>query len=234
MMRDASTRTRREARALLLPSPRYNHLSTVDIVNHPHHQWTGFAHDGNLNLREIIRGYTKEYSSTKSREGKSVLLTAIADSVRTKSPHGGFVKQDTQTGGWYEVGRFLAREKISQVFRDILHDAYRSSTDSRRKIRQTHRAGQRQSSSSLTSNNRGARPGTPGEENEDCTLSDPLQHHHDDCVDSNRRAPGDDYHDQPCRSTENPVPPPAVTSCRKADDFVGKILRTVGAILNHD
>jgi hypothetical protein len=143
------------------------------------------------------------------------------------------VKQDTQTGGWYEVGRFLAREKISQVFRDILHDTYRSSTDSRRKIRQAHRAGQRQSSSS-SRNNRGARPGIPGEENEDCTLSDPLQHHHDHFVDGNGRAPGEDYHDQPCRSTKNPVPPLVVTSGRKADDFVGKNLFALGAILNHD
>lgn len=85
----------------------------------------------------MVRRKTKEYSRTKSKEEKSAIVTDLADAVRRSSPDGGFVKQDAR--GWYEVGSFLAREKISQAFRDVLHYRYKSSTNSRRRSRQAQK-----------------------------------------------------------------------------------------------
>jgi hypothetical protein len=62
------------------------------------------------------------------------------DQVRHQSPSGGFVKQDENTGRWYEVGDFLAREKTSQAFRDALHERYKSSNVSKKNRRREEQA----------------------------------------------------------------------------------------------
>jgi hypothetical protein len=54
-----------------------------------------------------------------------------------RNPIGGFIKKDSATGLWFQVGEFLAREKTSQAFRDALHDSYKSSNSSRKKRRKT-------------------------------------------------------------------------------------------------
>jgi hypothetical protein len=86
----------------------------------------------------LVRQYTKEYSAAKTKDEKSNIVSTIAAEVHRLSPNGGFVKKDEE-GGWYEVGAFLAREKISQVFRNILQDNYKSSTRMRRVVRQAQR-----------------------------------------------------------------------------------------------
>jgi hypothetical protein len=85
----------------------------------------------------MVLQHTKEYALAKSKDEKSTIVTSIAAEVRRRSPQGGFVKKDSQ--GWYEVGEFLAREKVSQCFRDQLHSRYKSSTTTRRKNRQERR-----------------------------------------------------------------------------------------------
>jgi hypothetical protein len=97
----------------------------------------GYAYEGNIKLNELVRHYTKEYSSAKTKDEKSNIVSTIAAEVHRLSPNGGFVKKDEE--GWYEVGAFLAREKISQVFRNILQDNYKSSTRMRRVVRQAQR-----------------------------------------------------------------------------------------------
>jgi hypothetical protein len=97
----------------------------------------GYAYEGNIKLNELVRLYTKEYSSAKTKDEKSNIVSTIAAEVHRLSPNGGFVKRDEE--GWYEVGAFLAREKISQVFRNILQDNYKSSTRMRRVVRQAQR-----------------------------------------------------------------------------------------------
>ena len=51
--------------------------------------------------------------------------------IRDGSPEGGFVKFDSEKGQWFEVGDRIAREKVSQTFRDALNDRYKSSTTSK-------------------------------------------------------------------------------------------------------
>lgn len=82
---------------------------------------------GNQRLRLIVDTFVERYANSTSRQDKSDILSTIVNTVRGSSPHGGFVKEDTTTGRWFEVGDFLAREKVSQAFRDALSHSYRSS-----------------------------------------------------------------------------------------------------------
>lgn len=82
---------------------------------------------GNQRLRRIVESYVEQYSAATSRQDKSDILSAIVNEVRSASPNGGFIKQDPVTERWFEVGDFLAREKVSQAFRDALSFQYRSS-----------------------------------------------------------------------------------------------------------
>lgn len=99
-----------------------------------------YNHIGNERFRLRVMGMLDEYSQAKSKLDKSSVLSRVVDQVRQNSPKGGFVKQDSTTGRWYEVGDFLAREKTSQAFRDALHDRYKSSNLSKKKRRQEEQA----------------------------------------------------------------------------------------------
>lgn len=99
-----------------------------------------FSHIGNERFRRLVEGRLAEYSSASSKLEKSYILSDIVVEVRQISPNGGFVKRDTQSGRWYEVGDFLAREKTSQAFRDALHDQYKSSNTAKKKRRQAEQA----------------------------------------------------------------------------------------------
>jgi len=89
-------------------------------------------HSGNKKLHQIIKSKLEEYSASTCKHHKSTILSSVSAHVRK---NGGFVKQDPITGRWYDVGDKLARCKISQVFRDALHDKYRSSYLSRKNMR---------------------------------------------------------------------------------------------------
>ena len=95
----------------------------------------GFAasHVGNKRFDITISLFLARYSSSKSsRRVKSALLTEIVALVRSNSPQGGFVKFDKRQESWYEVGDYLARERVSQAFRDMLSDRYHSSKMTKR------------------------------------------------------------------------------------------------------
>lgn len=99
-----------------------------------------YSHIGNDRFRLRVLQMLDDYSKAKSKLDKSSVLSRVVDQVRQQSPTGGFVKQDTTTGRWFEVGDFLAREKTSQAFRDALHDRYKSSNLSKKKRRQEEQA----------------------------------------------------------------------------------------------
>jgi len=98
-----------------------------------------FNHPGNVKFREIVQGYLPQYSKAMTKLEKSYILSDVVEKVRKNSGIGGFVKKN-EDGRWYEVGDFLAREKTSQAFRDVLHDKYKSSNTSKKKRRQEEQA----------------------------------------------------------------------------------------------
>jgi len=83
-----------------------------------------YDHVGNKILYCIIKCNLEEYSTSTCKIKKSNILSSITAQIRKC---GRFVKEDTKTGRWYDVGDKLAREKISQAFRNDLHEKYRSS-----------------------------------------------------------------------------------------------------------
>ena len=93
-------------------------------------------HFGNKRFRSHILNFLEEYSHAQSKFEKTSIVSAVVDSVRKACPRGGcFVK--FENGRWYDIGDSLAREKVGQGFRDLLHDQYKSSTRAkRRKIKQ--------------------------------------------------------------------------------------------------
>ena len=95
---------------------------------------------GNRRLRVMISILAEKYSQAgANREKKSEIVTEVYSMVKDACPNQreAFVK--FKDGRWYPVGEFLAREKISGLFRDVLHTKYRSSNKSKIKKRQERR-----------------------------------------------------------------------------------------------
>jgi len=95
-----------------------------------------YSHIGNDRFRDRVQGMLALYKQARSKLHKSKVLNQVVEQIRQDSPNGGgFVKQD-ESGRWFEVGDFLAREKTSQTFRDALHESYKSSSVAKKKRRQ--------------------------------------------------------------------------------------------------
>ena len=92
-------------------------------------------HSGNDTFLELLKhDYLKKYSSAKCKLEKTMIISEIVNAVRERSPtQTGFVKR-TQDG-WYQVEDHLAREKVSQSLRNLLHNQYRSSVKSKKQRR---------------------------------------------------------------------------------------------------
>lgn len=86
------------------------------------------AHPGNIRFKEIVLSHIKEYSAAQTKALKSSILSHIVNKIRNNSSHkAGFVKQDNETGRWEIAEDSAARIATAQIFRDALHDDYKSS-----------------------------------------------------------------------------------------------------------
>ena len=102
-----------------------------------------------MRLNRIVQSVLGIYADPEStKKSKSDLIKSIMQKVRDNSPGGGFVKFDSEAGLWFEVGNRIAREKVSQTFRDALNDKYRSSTTSKTLKRRQERINRTSSISS--------------------------------------------------------------------------------------
>ncbi|KAG7365802.1 hypothetical protein IV203_028472 [Nitzschia inconspicua] len=87
---------------------------------------------GNKKLRAYIDLFAKSYGSATNKEQKSKIVSAIISLI--EEPEGGaFVKFEEST--WWKVDEAYAREKIGNLFRDVLHTKYRSSSKAKQKKR---------------------------------------------------------------------------------------------------
>eukprot|EP00980_Cylindrotheca_fusiformis_P005559 scaffold1177_cov79-Cylindrotheca_fusiformis.AAC.1 len=76
-------------------------------------------HIGNRRYRVCIENNVQSYSAAKSRSEKSAIISEIVTSIRESSTQGGgFVRLDSNTRRWYEVGDKVARDKVGQTLRD--------------------------------------------------------------------------------------------------------------------
>merc|ERR1711933_375441 len=75
-----------------------------------------FSHVGNERLRDIIASRLQEYENMRSKKERSDVISSIVAETRV---HGSFIKKDANTGLWFEADEVLARDKISQAFRNL-------------------------------------------------------------------------------------------------------------------
>lgn len=92
------------------------------------------CHPGNRRFRLSVGMNLEKYSKAQSKLDKSLIVSYIVDTVRQNSLDGGFVK--FEDGRYFEVGDHIAREKVGQSFRDLLHTKYKSSTKAKKRRRQ--------------------------------------------------------------------------------------------------
>mmetsp|Transcript_24930 Transcript_24930/g.58068 ORF Transcript_24930/g.58068 Transcript_24930/m.58068 type:complete len:555 (+) Transcript_24930:3-1667(+) len=81
------------------------------------------AHEGNVQFREIVNTHKKEYlaKSTKKLE-KAHIAARIVEQVRSMDPPGRFLKEDSDTGMWFDVGDAKAIKKAGQALREDAPD----------------------------------------------------------------------------------------------------------------
>jgi hypothetical protein len=82
-----------------------------------------YDHTGNHRLRLLAGMFVESYSLTGCNKHKSTMASHIVAMTRERG--GSFCKNEH--GAWFEVGDHFAREKVSAMFRDMLHTQYRSS-----------------------------------------------------------------------------------------------------------
>jgi hypothetical protein len=78
---------------------------------------TSRNHMGNQRFRYIIDSNLDRYLHARNRIEKNVIITEIIEYVKS---HGNFVKQDLETWKYYVISNTLARDKVSQAFRDTI------------------------------------------------------------------------------------------------------------------
>ena len=83
-------------------------------------------HPGNKLLKTAIKQHIQPYQNASSKTIKSMLVSNIVDSVRSKG--GDFVKLNTRTGQYDTATERIAREKVGQYLRDALHTVYKSAS----------------------------------------------------------------------------------------------------------
>jgi len=85
-----------------------------------------FNHVGNQELRRTVASRLVLYLAATSQKDKTEIISSVLEELRDRGIN--FVKLNPRSEKWFDVGDHAAREKISQTFRDALHEKYRSST----------------------------------------------------------------------------------------------------------
>merc|ERR1712176_467754 len=89
---------------------------------------------GNLKLKGIVMDNLVEYANGERRKKIAVISRIINHVTANNYKTTGFVKFEDDC--WWEMTERDARVKITALFRDCLHDQYRSSSSSKVKRRQ--------------------------------------------------------------------------------------------------
>ncbi|KAL7566056.1 hypothetical protein ACA910_009843 [Epithemia clementina (nom. ined.)] len=76
-------------------------------------------HSGNEKLRELAREQSANYRES-TKKGKSSISRDLVQKMRDMVPPARFLKRNSTSGEWEDVGDDIAREKASQVLRDAV------------------------------------------------------------------------------------------------------------------
>mmetsp|Transcript_704 Transcript_704/g.975 ORF Transcript_704/g.975 Transcript_704/m.975 type:complete len:266 (-) Transcript_704:48-845(-) len=90
-----------------------------------------YTHKGNCLFRRIVEAHVRNYTEAKTKLEKTKVVTNICNQVRRR---GEFTRQ-SKDGLWIKVSDRMAREKVGQVLRDLLHCMYKSSSQAKQQKR---------------------------------------------------------------------------------------------------
>ena len=100
-----------------------------------------YNHEGNRRFRAIIDKTLQRYVECASKHEKGLIVVSIVDHVRQNSPTGaGFVRLDSKTKQWFEIGDDCAREKVGQTIREALIQMDPEKLSEKRKRRARNKA----------------------------------------------------------------------------------------------
>ena len=81
------------------------------------------SHPGNVRFRDIIANKKKEYlAPTTKKLEKAHIAAAIVNDIRHMTPPGRFLKEDADTGLWWDIGDAKAIKKTGQALREDAPD----------------------------------------------------------------------------------------------------------------
>lgn len=81
------------------------------------------SHAGNVQFREVIQSRKKEYlAPTTKKLEKAHIAAAIVNEIRGMNPPGRFLKEDRDTGLWFDIGDAKAIKKTGQALREDAPD----------------------------------------------------------------------------------------------------------------
>lgn len=81
------------------------------------------AHEGNVQFRDIVAANKKEYlAKTTKKLEKAHIAARIVEVIRTMDPPGRFLKEDSDTGMWFDIGDAKAIKKAGQALREDAPD----------------------------------------------------------------------------------------------------------------
>jgi len=75
-------------------------------------------HPGNIYFRELITAEKVKYLSLQKKMDKALIALDIVDQIRKLEPPGRFLKQNSDTLYWHEIGDERARKKAGQALRE--------------------------------------------------------------------------------------------------------------------
>lgn len=81
------------------------------------------SHEGNVQFRDIVNDTKKDYlaKSTKKLE-KAHIAAGVVQQIRNMDPPGRFLKEDGDSGMWYDIGDAKAIKKVGQALREDAPD----------------------------------------------------------------------------------------------------------------
>lgn len=81
------------------------------------------AHEGNVQFRDIIAANKKHYlAKTTKKLEKAHIAAALVELVRGMNPPGRFLKEDADSGLWFDIGDAKAIKKAGQALREDAPD----------------------------------------------------------------------------------------------------------------
>jgi len=77
------------------------------------------SHSGNVQFREMVKYHQAEYLSKDTKKlDKAKIAHKIVQEIRNMDPPGCFLRHDTKTNCWIEIGDARARKKTGQAMRE--------------------------------------------------------------------------------------------------------------------